>query len=157
MFVIVARGCVIVARDLPQWHTKNVFTWVRFKQCAWNLHQSCLTSRSIDFKKNQPKPIIRKEVIVPNVQKYVMVETLTLRENETIFMWKTKPCLCEKLNPIYAKTKPGVLGVRARIKFLWDDYPYQARMGHKEHRDFSRCAGHFGAGVKKLIYTHNIR
>ncbi len=31
----------------------------------------------------------------------------------------------------------------------------QARMGHKEHRDFSRCAGHFGAGVKKLIYTHN--
>ncbi len=33
----------------------------------------------------------------------------------------------------------------------------QARMGHKEHRNFSRCAGHFGACVKKLIYTHNIR
>ncbi len=51
---------------------------VRVKQCAWNLHQSCLTSRSINFKKNQPKPIIRTGVTVPNVQKCVMVATLTL-------------------------------------------------------------------------------
>ncbi len=48
--------CVIVACDLPPWHTKNVFTFhsrcrVRVKQYAWNLHQSCLTSRSTDFKK----------------------------------------------------------------------------------------------------------
>ncbi len=52
--------CVIVARDLPPWHTKNVFTFhshyrVRVKQCAWNLHQSCLTSRSTCLKKKKKK------------------------------------------------------------------------------------------------------
>ncbi len=78
------RGCVIVARDLPPWHTKNVFTFhsrsrVRVKQYAWNLHQSCLTSRSISLKKNQAKLMIRTGVTVPNVQKCVMVATLTLR------------------------------------------------------------------------------
>ncbi len=39
----------------------------------------------------------------------------------------------------------------------WVNVIRAGRMGHKEHRDFSRCTGHFGAGVKKLIYTHNIR
>ncbi len=48
--VSLARGCVIVACDLPPWHTKNVFTFhfrsrVRVKQCAWNFHQSSLTPR----------------------------------------------------------------------------------------------------------------
>ncbi len=62
------------SRDVPPWHTKNVFTFhsrsrVTVKQCAWNLHQSCMTSRSIDKKKkNEPEPIIRTGVTVPNVQ-----------------------------------------------------------------------------------------
>ncbi len=82
--VIVARRCAIVARDLPRWHTKNVFTFhshsrVRVKQCAWNLHQSYLTFKSIDLKKKkQPKTIIRTGVTGPNVQKCVMVATFTL-------------------------------------------------------------------------------
>ncbi len=73
-----------MARDLPPWHTKNIFTFhsrsrVRVKQCASNLYQNCLTSRSIDLKKkNHLKSIIRTGVTVPNVQKYVMVATLTL-------------------------------------------------------------------------------
>ncbi len=71
--------------------TKKIFTFhscsrVRVKQCAWNLHQSGLTSKSIDFFKKPAKSIIKTGVTIPDVQKCVMVATFILYW-ETLLFW----------------------------------------------------------------------
>ncbi len=55
-----------------------------YTRAAWLLNLSIKKKK----KKNQPKPIIRTEITVPNVQKCVMVTTFTLHKYMTVLILK---------------------------------------------------------------------